>query len=67
MVFLKNILNMNVGLCYNLFCVGICDLYYNGFVLNLIVINENEKSWLYIVKFNKKIYLCWKIIFYLEN
>lgn len=40
---LKNTLNMNVGLCHNSPCVGIRDSYYNGLVLNLMVINENEK------------------------
>lgn len=50
---LKNTLNMNVGLCHNSPCAGIRDSYYNGLVLNLMVINENEKSWSYIVKFNK--------------
>lgn len=50
----KNTLNMNVGLCHNSPCVGIRDSYYNGLVLNLMVINENEKSWSHTVKFNKK-------------
>lgn len=49
---LKNTLNMNVGLCHNSPCVGIRDSYYNGLVLNLMVINENEKSWSHTVKFN---------------
>lgn len=57
---LKNTLNMNVGLCHNSPCVGIRDSYYNGLVLNLMVINENEKSWSHTVKFNKKIHSCWK-------
>lgn len=51
---LKNTLNMNVGLCHNSPCAGIRDSYYNGLVLNLMVINENEKSWSHTVKFNKK-------------
>lgn len=51
---LKNTLNMNVGLCHNLPCAGIRDSYHNGLVLNLMVINENEKSWSHTVKFNKK-------------
>lgn len=50
---LKNTLNMNVGLCHNSPCAGIRDSYYNGLVLNLMVINENEKSWSHTVKFNK--------------
>lgn len=51
---LKNTLNMNVGLCHNSPCAGIRDSYHNGLVLNLMVINENEKSWSHTVKFNKK-------------
>lgn len=64
---LKNTLNMNVGLCHNSPCVGIRDSYYNGLVLNLMVINENEKSWSHTVKFNKKIHSCWKTTSHLEN
>lgn len=45
---------MNVGLCHNSPCVGIRDSYHNGLVLNLMVINENEKSWSHTVKFNRK-------------
>lgn len=50
---LKNTLNMNVGLCHNSPCAGIRDSYHNGLVLNLMVINENEKSWSHTVKFDK--------------
>lgn len=64
---LKNTLNMNVGLCHNSPCAGIRDSYYNGLVLNLMVINENEKSWSHTVKFNKKIHSCWKTTSHLEN
>lgn len=45
---LKNTQNMKFGLCHNSPCVGIRDSYYNGLVLNLVVINEHEKKKLVI-------------------
>lgn len=64
---LKNTLNMNVGLCHNSPCAGIRDSYHNGLVLNLIVINENEKVGHILSNLIKKIHSCWKTTSHLEN
>lgn len=65
---LKNTQNMKFGLCHNSPCVGIRDSYYNGLVLNLVVINEHEKKKVgHILSNLIKIHACRKTTSHLEN